>query len=80
MKLVLRKNRNDAFVRIPKSVLRAAQLRIGQTVEVRAEDGRIIVESLSKPHYDLNELVKGITSKNRHKLIDFGAPVGNEVW
>lgn len=78
--LVLRKVRNDTLVRIPESILRAAQLRTGQTVEVRAENGRIIIEPLSKPHYDLNELVKGITPKNKHKVIDFGAPVGNEIW
>lgn len=80
MKLILRKVRNEASVRIPRNLLRAAQLRIGQTVEVTAENGRIIIEPLNKPHYDLDELLKGIMSKNRHKLVDFGAPVGNEIW
>ena len=80
MKLILTNVRNEASVRIPRNLLRAAQLQTGQTVEVRAENGRIIIEPLNKPHCDLNELVKGITPKNKHKVIDFGAPVGNEIW
>ncbi len=30
--------------------------------------------------YNLEELVKGITKKNRYKETDWGSPVGNEVW
>ena len=31
------------------------------------------------PHYRLEDLVKGITEKNRHPEIDFGPPQGREI-
>ena len=37
-------------------------------------------EDLEVIRYDLDELVAGITDQNRHDLIDFGEPVGREVW
>jgi antitoxin MazE len=47
---------------------------------VREEAGRIVIESVQEPQYDLADLVKRINSKNRHGEIDFGEPVGKEVW
>ena len=37
------------------------------------------VVAKKKPKYTLEELVARITPENRHELIDFGPPVGNEV-
>ena len=28
----------------------------------------------------LDELLAGVTLENRHDLIDFGEPVGKEIW
>jgi antitoxin MazE len=33
-----------------------------------------------KPVYSLNELLAGMTPENRHDEVDFGAPVGREVF
>ena len=35
---------------------------------------------LSDREFMLKDLVSGVTKKNRHPEIDFGAPVGNEEW
>lgn len=51
----------------------------GEPVEVREEQGRIAIELIHRKAYKLEEL-GGITSKNLHKPIDTGAPVGKEVW
>ncbi|KKR79673.1 MAG: transcriptional regulator/antitoxin MazE [Candidatus Nomurabacteria bacterium GW2011_GWA2_40_9] len=40
---------------------------------------KIIITS-SKPVYRLEDLVKGITKKNRHKEYDWGKPMGKEIW
>ena len=45
MELIVRKWGNSAVVRIP-AVMRAAHLSVDQAVDMRAEDGRIIVEPL----------------------------------
>jgi antitoxin MazE len=71
---------NSAAVRIPSSVLRASRLDLDEMVDVREEAGRIVIEPVRQKVYDLRELLKGITAKNQHESIDFGVPMGKEVW
>lgn len=33
-----------------------------------------------KQQETLEELISRITDENRHDLVDWGPPVGNEVW
>ena len=80
MKAVVKKWGNSASVRIPASVMQAARLQLDEPVDVREEAGRVVIEPLRRKEYRLEELVKGITSDNLHKEIDFGGPVGKEVW
>lgn len=70
---------NSHAVRIPKSILDQANLREGEELEIRVEDGQIWLEPLSqKP--TLDALVRRVTTKNRHGEQDWGTPVGNEAW
>jgi antitoxin MazE len=71
---------NSAAVRIPASIMQATRLDLDEAVDVREEAGRIVIEPLRKKTYNLDELLKAITSKNQHKPVDFGLPMGNEVW
>jgi antitoxin MazE len=80
MKATVRKWGNSAAVRIPASVMQAARLELDQAVDVREEDGRIVIEPVQKKTYDLGALLKGITPKNQHKAADFGKAVGKEAW
>ena len=80
MKATVKKWGNSAAVRIPASVLEATHLHLDDDVEVREEKGRIIIEPVRKKTYKLEDLLKGINSKNLHEIIDFGPPVGKEVW
>lgn len=80
MKATVKKWGNSAAVRIPASILQAAHLDLDEFVDVREEAGRIVIEPLRQKIYDLGDLLKGITRKNRHEAIDFGAPSGKEAW
>jgi len=71
---------NSASVRIPATVMAAAALRIDQSVEVRAEGGRIIIEPVKAPVYDLDQLLDQMTPETFPEDVDFGPPVGREVW
>ena len=71
---------NSAAVRIPASVMQATRLHLDVVVDVREEAGRIVIEPVRQKAYDLNTLLKGITSKNQHEAVDFGAAAGKEVW
>ena len=80
MKAVVKKWGNSASVRIPAAIMAAARLRLDQPVEVREEQGRVVIEPIRSAEYDLAELVAGITEKNRHEPVEMGAPTGKEVW
>jgi len=78
MKVTIKKWGNSASVRIPASVMAAARLSLDQTVDVREEAGRIVVEPIHETEFDIDCLVAGITDDNCHEAVDFGRPVGRE--
>ena len=51
MKAVVKKWGNSASVRIPAAVLQAAKLRLDDSVDVREESGRIVIEPV--PHKEI---------------------------
>jgi antitoxin MazE len=70
---------NSQAVRIPKTILEQCNLREGEELEIRVENGQIWLDPLiHRP--TLEALVKRITPENRHGEQDWGKPVGNEVW
>lgn len=80
MKATVKKWGNSAAVRIPTSVMQAMHLNLDDVVEVREEAGRIVIEPIRQKTYELDILLKGITSKNQHRAVDVGLAVGKEVW
>ncbi|MBI5659029.1 MAG: AbrB/MazE/SpoVT family DNA-binding domain-containing protein [Nitrosomonadales bacterium] len=80
MEVIVKKWGNSAAVRIPAAVMAAAHVDLDQSVEVREEQGRIVIEPIRRKEYKLDELLGGITGKNLHQPIDTGAPVGKEIW
>jgi antitoxin MazE len=63
-------------------VLEEANIAVGDSVDVTTKDGVIII-SPARPirrKYDLRELVARIPAKHRVGEIDWGKPVGREVW
>jgi antitoxin MazE len=70
---------NSAAVRIPASAMAAASLRIDQAVDVGEEGGRVIIEPITAPSYDLDELLARMTPGTLHEEVDFGRPVGGEA-
>lgn len=80
MRSQVKKWGNSASVRIPARVLAAASMHIDQEVEMREEDGRIIIEPIATPAYDLDEMLRAMTPDTFPDDLDFGKPVGEEVW
>lgn len=70
---------NSLALRLPRAVAVEAELRDGDAVDVTVEQGAIVVRPAAR-RYSIEQLVKGITPRNRHKETDWGAPVGKEVW
>ena len=80
VQILVKKWGNSASVRIPASVMAAAALRIDQAVDVREDGGRIIIEPITVPGYDLDQLLAGMLPETFPEIVDFGPEVGNEAW
>jgi antitoxin MazE len=73
---------NSLAVRIPASVAEDCALVEGAAVDVRVEDGRVLLvpEVRGRRPYTLGELVSRISRTNRHPSVASGRRVGREVW
>ncbi len=80
MKVLVKKWGNSAAVRIPASVMQAAHLNRDQVVDVKEENGRILIEPERSKVILLKDLLDKITSANLHHPVDTGPAVGREVW
>lgn len=70
---------NSLAVRIPKAFAEEAGLSEDTKVDIAVE-GKTITIRPARKKYTLEELLKGITPANRHELLDWGPPVGKEIW
>lgn len=71
---------NSLAVRIPRAIVKDAGLVEGDRVSLDLDaDGSIVLRS-SRRRYSLEELVAGISKKNRHSETDWGAMHGKESW
>ena len=80
MEVMIKKWGNSAAVRIPATVFEEARLKLDQAVDVRVENGRVVLEPVANAEYDIGKLLAGITPENIHAQVDFGGPEGRETW
>ena len=80
MRVQVKKWGNSASVRIPASIMAAAALRIDQEVDVREEEGRVIIEPVAAPAYALDGLIAAMMPDTFPEEADFGRPRGDEIW
>jgi antitoxin MazE len=76
----IRKWGHSLAVRFPQSLLSQLNLQADEEVEIRVDEGRLILSPIKKPKYSLDELLAQITPESLQDEIDFGKPVGNEAW
>jgi antitoxin MazE len=77
MQVTIKKWGNSPSVRIPAAIMKATQLEVDDKVDVREENGRIIIEPVREN--TLADLLAGITPENQHGEVGFGAAKGNEA-
>jgi antitoxin MazE len=80
MQVLIKKWGNSASVRIPATVMAAAALSVDQAVDVREENGRIVIEPIRASNYTLEDLLAGMTPETFPDDEGFGRPVGEEAW
>lgn len=69
---------NSQGIRIPKSILDAANIMTDEELELTVEDGKIVIEPMKK-HITLRERLKNYGDDYVCSEWDTGKPVGREV-
>jgi antitoxin MazE len=78
-RVALAKWGNNLALRLPKATVKAMGVAEGSEVAIKVAKGTLVATPLGrKPKLD--ELIKTISTRNRHEAIDWGKPVGREVW
>jgi antitoxin MazE len=70
---------NSLGIRIQKKVADQIDLKEDTEVLISVNKKRIIVTPIQKKK-TLEEMLEGVTPENTHGEIDFGRPVGKEIW
>ncbi|KFF42159.1 PbsX family transcriptional regulator [Pseudomonas sp. BRG-100] len=80
MQVIIKKWGNSPSVRIPAAVMKLAKLSLDSVVDVRAENGCVVIEPIFPQEISLDELVAGINPANLHAEFNFEAAVGKESF
>ncbi|NOY54335.1 MAG: AbrB/MazE/SpoVT family DNA-binding domain-containing protein [Deltaproteobacteria bacterium] len=80
MKTKAQKWGNSLSVRVPKGIAEKAGIRDEDMLDIDIENGKIILIPIKKKEYQLKDLLKKITDENIHGEIDFGEPLGREIF
>jgi antitoxin MazE len=73
---------NSQGLRLAKQVLEDAHISVGDDVDVTIRDGTIIIVPIKRirGNRSLQELVSRIPKNYEAGEIDWGKPIGREVW
>ena len=70
---------NSLAVRIPKSFAAETLLEQHTLVELSLSEGKLVIAPV-KTRPTLEERMATVTKETLHGEVDFGPPVGKEVW
>lgn len=70
---------NSQAVRIPKTILEMAKLRENDRVEIKVQDGNLLIIPVKK-HKSLTERIAEYKGDYQCGEWDTGEPSGKEVW
>ncbi len=73
---------NSQGLRLSKQILEDASVSVGDEVDVAVRDGIIVVTPVKRTRgkVSLRKLIASIPKGYRAEEIDWGRPVGREVW
>ena len=73
---------NSQGLRLSKQVLEDAHLSLGDDVDVTVQDGLIVIAPARRVRgkQNLKDLVSRIPKDYKAEEVDWGEPVGREVW
>ena len=67
-------------VPIPEDIAVSLRLSGGSLLDISECEGSVVMRPVASKKPTLDELLAQVTDENLHEEIDFGPPVGKEVW
>lgn len=73
---------NSQGLRLSKNLLSDADIALGDAVDVAVQKGTLIVTPVRRVRggHDLRDLVRRVPKGYKPGALDWGSPVGREVW
>ena len=73
---------NSQGLRLSKTLLSDADIDVGDAVDVAVREGTVIVTPIRRVRggHDLHALLRRIPQGYEPEELDWGSPVGREVW
>ena len=71
---------NSLAIRVPKSIAQDLGLTTDSQLVIMSNGKTATIEPQVAKPLTLDELLKGVTPQNTHKEVDWGEPVGKEIW
>jgi antitoxin MazE len=73
---------NSQGLRLAKNLLADAHIGVGDEVDIAVKDGIIIISPAKRKRgrHNLKDLVARIPENYQTREVDWGEPVGKEVW
>lgn len=73
---------NSQGLRLTKALLTDVQINVGDDVNIAVKDGALIITPVKRKRrrHNLKDLVARIPEDYQAKEVDWGKPVGNEIW
>ena len=71
---------NSDAIRLPKVILKELKLKTGDTICISKEGNKIVLTKLSKQFKSLEERFADYKGNYKPTEMDWGKPVGNEIW
>ncbi|EKE9051062.1 AbrB/MazE/SpoVT family DNA-binding domain-containing protein [Salmonella enterica] len=73
---------NSPAIRIPAAVMQALALTDESELELEIRGNEIALKpkKTNKIEFKLDDLLAKITPDNKHDLLEWGEPVGKEIW
>ena len=70
---------NSLAVRLPKHIVEEINLEEGSSISISVKEKNIVI-ALKRKKYTLDELLAGANAEDFEGELDWGEPVGEEIW
>lgn len=81
MTTTIQKWGNSQGIRLPKYILDTINWNTNEEIEIKVENGKIVIEKpVQRERKNIKELFANFDGEYQPTVIDWGKPMGEEIW